>query len=38
MKQLIAYLSGFAFGFVAMYVIDELEATTNDRPRLVLVS
>ena len=38
MKQLFAYLSGFAFGFLAMYVIDELEATRDGRPRLVLVS
>jgi hypothetical protein len=38
MKQLLAYLSGFAFGFTIMYVLDELETTKGERPRLVLVS
>lgn len=38
MKQLFAYLSGFAFGFAVMYAIDELETTRSERPRLVLVS
>ena len=38
MKRLIVYLSGFAFGFAVMYVIDELERTKSESPRLVLVS
>ena len=38
MKQLFAYLSGFAFGFTFMYLLDELEKTKSERPKLVLVS
>ena len=38
MKQLIAYLSGFAVGFAVMYLIDEVERAKSERPRLVLVS
>ncbi len=38
MKHLFAYLSGFAFGFGVMYVLDELETTRSEQPRLVLVS
>lgn len=38
MKHLIVYLAGFAFGFAVMYVIDELEKSQSEQPRLVLVS
>jgi hypothetical protein len=38
MKHLIAYLSGFAFGFAVMYLVDEVDRAKSERPRLVLVS